>query len=105
MSEDPIGFKGGGVNFYAYVENRPTTRKDPLGLMSWQQAQGKGMTWSQWWNDPSTTTQDQINAETLEPNPAITDHDGRWCYRLRWSCQLGRASMRETCWLHGQTGL
>ncbi len=30
ISEDPIGF-GGGVNFYAYVENNPLTYVDPLG--------------------------------------------------------------------------
>ncbi len=31
LSEDPIGFDGGS-NFYAYVGNSPTNRKDPLGL-------------------------------------------------------------------------
>ncbi|MDQ7787816.1 MAG: MopE-related protein [Thermodesulfovibrionales bacterium] len=32
ISEDPIGFEGGDVNFYAYVKNRPTVLVDPLGL-------------------------------------------------------------------------
>jgi RHS repeat-associated protein len=32
VSEDPIRFKG-GIDFYAYVKNRPTRYKDPLGLM------------------------------------------------------------------------
>jgi len=32
INEDPIGFAGGDVNFYAYVKNRPTMLVDPLGL-------------------------------------------------------------------------
>jgi uncharacterized protein RhaS with RHS repeats len=32
ISEDPIGFRGGDVNVYAYVRNRPVTTTDPLGL-------------------------------------------------------------------------
>ena len=31
LSQDPIGFAGGG-NVFAYVENRPTLLTDPLGL-------------------------------------------------------------------------
>jgi RHS repeat-associated protein len=31
ISEDPIHFNG-GVNFYAYVRNRPVSRVDPFGL-------------------------------------------------------------------------
>jgi RHS repeat-associated protein len=32
ISEDPIGFRGGDVNVYAYVHNRPLFATDPLGL-------------------------------------------------------------------------
>jgi len=32
VSEDPIGSRGGDVNYYAYVNNRPATHRDPLGL-------------------------------------------------------------------------
>jgi hypothetical protein len=32
FSEDPMRFKA-GINFYAYVNNRPTIYKDPLGLL------------------------------------------------------------------------
>ena len=31
ISEDPIGLKGGDINFYAYVKNRPTMLVDPMG--------------------------------------------------------------------------
>jgi RHS repeat-associated protein len=31
ISEDPIGFEGGDVNFYAYVENNPINHIDPDG--------------------------------------------------------------------------
>jgi RHS repeat-associated protein len=32
ISEDPIGFAGGDVNWYGYVKNRPLHSNDPLGL-------------------------------------------------------------------------
>jgi RHS repeat-associated protein len=32
LSEDPIGLRGGDVNFYAYVRNSPTRFVDPSGL-------------------------------------------------------------------------
>ena len=32
ISEDPIGFEGGDVNFYAYVLNNPIRFQDPFGL-------------------------------------------------------------------------
>ncbi len=32
VSEDPIGFEGGDVNLYAYVENEPLNFGDPRGL-------------------------------------------------------------------------
>jgi RHS repeat-associated protein len=32
ISEDPIGFEGGDVNFYAYVKNDPINYTDPSGL-------------------------------------------------------------------------
>jgi len=34
LQRDPIGFKGGDVNLYAYVKNKPINRVDPLGLYS-----------------------------------------------------------------------
>lgn len=33
-AKDPIGFAGGDTNLYAYVENDPINRHDPLGLWS-----------------------------------------------------------------------
>jgi RHS repeat-associated protein len=32
ISKDPIGFAGGDLNLYAYVQNNPVSRIDPLGL-------------------------------------------------------------------------
>jgi RHS repeat-associated protein len=32
ISEDPIGFAGGGLNLYRYASNAPTLATDPLGL-------------------------------------------------------------------------
>lgn len=34
IAEDPIEFSGGDVNLYAYVQNNPLRRNDPLGLES-----------------------------------------------------------------------
>ena len=33
--EDPIGFRGGDVNLYAYVRANPLTYDDPLGFRRW----------------------------------------------------------------------
>jgi uncharacterized protein RhaS with RHS repeats len=38
ISEDPIGFNSGDVNFYSYVGNSPVNYFDPMGLMSFDDA-------------------------------------------------------------------
>ncbi len=35
ISRDPIGFDGGDVNLYAYVQNNPTNLTDPSGKSPW----------------------------------------------------------------------
>ncbi|WP_040571126.1 RHS repeat-associated core domain-containing protein, partial [Methyloversatilis thermotolerans] len=36
ISEDPLGFAAGDVNFYAYVGNNPVNANDPSGLVDWR---------------------------------------------------------------------
>jgi RHS repeat-associated protein len=38
VSEDPIGFRGGDINYYGYVRNNPTKSTDPFGLYPWGRA-------------------------------------------------------------------
>ena len=35
INGDPIGFAGGNVNFYVYVQNNPINYVDPYGLLGW----------------------------------------------------------------------
>jgi RHS repeat-associated protein len=45
LSEDPVGFKGGG-DFYAYVGSNPTNRIDPLGLLQLCCRPARSVTWT-----------------------------------------------------------
>ena len=45
ISEDPIGFDGGNVNFYAYVHDSPTNLVDPSGLQDNASPFGVGWEW------------------------------------------------------------
>jgi RHS repeat-associated protein len=40
ISEDPIGFEGGDINFYVYIANNPVNYVDLLGLSGWRPVPG-----------------------------------------------------------------
>jgi len=86
ISEDPIGFWGEDMNVYGFVQNNSMNWIDPLGLLSWQDAQRQDIPFNQWWNDPDTTMQDQIDSQAIQPNPGIDPIDiisgGSACRRL-----------------------
>jgi len=42
MSEDPVGFRGGQIDFYPYVKNSPLNFADPLGHKPWNKVQAFG---------------------------------------------------------------
>jgi RHS repeat-associated protein len=54
ISEDPLGFGGGDVNFYAYAGNSPTNFSDPFGLEKGpgrQYQMAVERTWAERWHD------------------------------------------------------
>ena len=61
LSEDPIGFDGDGVDFYAYVENNVTGSVDPFGL---QHAPGGP------WHPPAGT---KLRCNSSDPCPVLLD--------------------------------
>lgn len=111
ISEDPIGFGGGDVNLYRYVENNPVTLNDPLGL---QEASQESLAdWLCKWVPPSICaglkglerqrvsggTVNKAQAEmmkeagfpTSEPEPAPdTDH-----LKCELACTLACAAATE----------
>jgi RHS repeat-associated protein len=82
ISEDPIGLAG-GQNFYTYARNNPVRWRDPSGLnpnlhgwawdayVKWANEDDGRQTWNEWYNDPRTTDADRVNANAIEPNPAV----------------------------------
>lgn len=90
ISEDPIGLAGGDVNFYAYVENNPVNKIDPLGLLGWDTIikfiVKQGAKWGL--KDPLdkiTPPLDPSEQEKLERDddndgiPNFQDPDSPWC--------------------------
>jgi RHS repeat-associated protein len=85
ITEDPIGLRG-GVNFYRYVVNNPTTLSDPFGL---QEDKNWVFRWGnrflRWWLDPPKPGAPQPNPVNiceagqtdlfweLGPNPYYND--------------------------------
>jgi RHS repeat-associated protein len=70
LSEDPIGFDGDGTDFYAYVENDPTTSIDPFGL----QHQPGGP-----YHPPPGK---QIRCLNTDPCPVLLDKLEEWAHTL-----------------------
>lgn len=52
ISEDPIGFRGGDINLFAYVKNKPLKYRDPRGL-----------------DDADNEFENRINPLAPAPNP------------------------------------
>jgi RHS repeat-associated protein len=84
ISEDPIGFAGGDVNLYAYVQNDPVNRRDPYGLKGflshWDEFRVDSKTGAIYYNDMTWAllTEDgrYISVEGKEiPLPAGCRHD------------------------------
>jgi uncharacterized protein RhaS with RHS repeats len=49
ISKDPIGFAGGDVNLYGYVQNNPVNLTDPEGLSACTGKAYKHCESSRWW--------------------------------------------------------
>jgi RHS repeat-associated protein len=57
------GNEGEGSGTGSPEERTPVLK--PSNGLTWEDAQANGLSWNQWWNDPATTDQDRIDAETL----------------------------------------
>jgi uncharacterized protein RhaS with RHS repeats len=106
LSEDPMGFGGGG-NFYTYVLNRPTQLTDSMGLTA-QDVQriqaackkctkqltdqglrynGSGTLWG-WWNDFTTWTTKREGCwnQALRVQPCLESptvpYDDNWTFNV-----------------------
>ena len=90
VSEDPIRFRSGDVNFFIYVGNNPVNKIDPLGLLGWDTIikfiVKQGAKWGL--KDPLdkiTPPLDPSEQEKLERDddndgiPNFQDPDSPWC--------------------------
>jgi RHS repeat-associated protein len=66
ISKDPIGFAGGDVNLYRYVQNDPVKLVDPWGLEAW-------------YNDSNHWTAWTFNPANIKPIPPIAGPFGTMC--------------------------
>ncbi|MEK6282273.1 MAG: RHS repeat-associated core domain-containing protein [Acidobacteriota bacterium] len=78
LSEDPIEFEGGSLNFYTYVDNDPINANDPLGLQGGIPRVGR--------------PQPPVPQPPPTPTPKPIEEDACSCDK-RWDMRL--ADMRE----------
>lgn len=78
LTEDPVGFRGDGTDFYAYVENEVTDWVDPFGLQ----------------HRPGGPTHfENIRCRSGEPCPILLDKIDKWAHQI--------ASHYLWDWTHG----
>lgn len=79
ISEDPTGFAG-GINWYAYVNNRPLVRVDPTGLDDadriWEERNKPPSTSNPWYDSHNETSDNDPNWERSGPPNQTMFGDG-----------------------------
>lgn len=91
ISEDPIGFAGGDVNFYAYVWNNPVRFLDPLGLAV-----------GDWWDVPANLERAyDIAVEEGDKRPDSHNDTGDATRHSEWMRRTTEETNTFTAWLAG----
>ena len=92
ISEDPIGLKGGDINFFAYVGNNPVNLRDPLGLAG---CGPSGMSISDPWGLSQCC---DIHDDCYENCEGRSKCDDDFCLCMRNKCASLAAKDRSECY-------